>query len=66
MNLRLRRPTISDAVIIGFAVYMPIVGAVIDNAFVASVVVVMTGVALVLAWRRFGQRRAETAPPAPR
>ena len=64
--LRLRRPTIWDVLIIGFAVYMPVVGAVIPNGFVASVVVVLTGVALVVAWRRFGKPRAATAPPAPR
>jgi NhaP-type Na+/H+ or K+/H+ antiporter len=66
LSLRSRRPTIWDLLIIAFAVYMPVVGAVIDNGFVASVVVVLTGIALVLAWRRFGQGQAEAAPPGGR
>jgi NhaP-type Na+/H+ or K+/H+ antiporter len=66
LSLRPRRPTIWDLLIIAFAFYMPIVGAVIDNGFVASVVVILTGIALVLAWRRFGQTQTEAAPPGGR
>jgi hypothetical protein len=64
LSLMLRRPTIWDIVPIAFAVYMPVVGALIPNGFVASVVVVLSFVALWLVSRRFGPTRAEAAPPA--
>jgi hypothetical protein len=64
LSLSLKRPTIWDIVPIAFVIYMPVVGAVIPNGFLASVVVVLTLIALWLAWRRFGQGRAEAAPPA--
>ena len=64
LSLRFGRPTLGDIVAIAFAVYMPLVGAVIPNGFLASVVVVLTAVALMLVGRRFGQSRAEAAPPA--
>ena len=63
-SLMLRRPTIWDIVPIAFAVYLPVVGAVIPNGLVASVVVVLSVVALWLVSRRFGPTRAEAAPPA--
>ena len=64
LSLTLRRPTIWDLVPIAFAVYMPVVGALISNGLLASVVVVLTAGALMLVGRRFGPARAEAAPPA--
>ncbi len=64
LSVMLRRPTIWDIVPIAFFAYMPVVGAVIPNGFVASVVVVLTAGAIWLLWRRFGPTRAEAAPTA--
>ena len=64
LSLTLKRPTIWDIVPIAFAVYMPVVGALIPNGFVATVIVVLTLLALWLVSRRFGPTRAEAAPPA--
>ena len=60
----LRRPTLWDIVPIAFAIYMPVVGALIPSGFVAAVIVVLTLLALWLVSRRFGPPQSEAAPPA--
>ncbi|MGH2491962.1 MAG: hypothetical protein ACRDF9_10670 [Candidatus Limnocylindria bacterium] len=53
-----------DVATVLFAASIPVLGEIIDNG-VASVVVVLIALALMFAWRRFGQPRAQLAPTEP-
>ena len=59
LSLTLRHPTRWDVLSIAFAVYMPVVGAVIPNGIIASLVVTLTALALWFLSRRSGATRAE-------
>lgn len=65
LSFRFGRPSLGDIVAIAFAFYMPLVGAVIPNGFLASLVVILTAVALLLVGRRYGQPRVQAAPRQP-
>jgi hypothetical protein len=54
LSLMFRHPTRWDILSLAFAVYIPVVWALIPNGLVAGVVVTLTAVALSLFSRRYG------------